>query len=290
LTIADSQTTDVPLTLLSLVLGAPARISEMKTLSAPPIIEHAWNCGCAAVHFGNEADVARWRACDQHNNLFFTRRNNDAKSDAKVEAPKAPTNGLRPSLTQAIAPFLLLALTVGGFGASSLLRRVRQAESEALIDSLTGLYNRRGWDKRAAAETRRLQREPAKMSIFIMDVDDLKTINDRDGHAAGDAILEKVASVIHMVKRDNDLAARLGGDEFGLLAVDAGTEDADKIAWRLAEAFAAATLSISIGRADVTPEGGIIGAIERADRAMYGHKERRKNDRRAIFEHRVRKA
>jgi diguanylate cyclase (GGDEF)-like protein len=274
------------LALLSLVLGAPARISEMKSLSAPPIIEHAWNCGCAAAHFGNEADIGQWRPCVQHNSIFFTRPGTDGTSTEK----KTPIPERRHALTNGIAPVLLLALTLSGLGATTLWRRARQAESEALIDSLTGLYNRRGWDKLAAEETRRLRTQSVKMSVFIMDVDDLKTINDRDGHAAGDVILEKVASVVHLVKRANDLAARLGGDEFGLLTVDAGTEGGDKIATRLAEAFTSANLSISIGKADVTAEGGgLIGAIERADRAMYGHKERRKNDRRAIFEHRVRK-
>jgi diguanylate cyclase (GGDEF)-like protein len=280
------QPTDVPLTLLSLVLGPSARISEMKALSAPPLVEHAWNCGCTAAYFANEADATRWRPCAQHVDVFFTRRS----ANGLGAESRTLQRGRRPALAPALAPVLLVALTLGGVGATSLWRRIRQAESEALIDSLTGLYNRRGWEKRAAAETRRLQRQSAKMTVFIMDVDDLKVINDRDGHAAGDAVLERVASVIHLVKRDNDLAARLGGDEFGLLAVDAGTEDADKIAARLAEAFAAATLSISMGRADVAPEGGIAAAVERADRAMYGHKERRKNERRAISEHRVRKA
>jgi diguanylate cyclase (GGDEF)-like protein len=284
--IADTQTTDVPLALLSLVLGPNARISEMKTLSAPPVIEHAWNCGCAAVLFSNECEAARWRPCAQHVDVFFTR---ESASRKRAEPNADPRHERRTPTSLALAPAVLVALTLGSVGISSLLKRIRQAESEAVIDSLTGLCNRRGWDKRASEETRRMHRQSTKLTVFIMDVDDLKVINDRDGHPAGDSVLENVASVIHLVKRDNDLAARLGGDEFGLLAVDAGTDDADKIAGRLAEAFAAATLSISMGRAEVTADGGIAGAVERADRAMYSHKERRKNERRAIFEHRVRK-
>jgi diguanylate cyclase (GGDEF)-like protein len=282
--IADAQATPVPLALLSSMLGPHRRIAEMKMSGNRALFERAWNCGCAAAHLADEADVARWRPCAEHVDIFFIHHR--ARADVPKPARRVPPRKVPNTIT----PLLLFALTLGGLGISSLVKRVRKAESEALIDGLTGLYNRRGWDRRAFEEGKRLQRLSGTMTAFVMDVDDLKVINDRDGHAAGDAALQLVASVIRSATRDHDVAARIGGDEFALLGIDAGIGNADVIAVRLADGFAAAGLSVSIGRAEVTPESGIVGAVERADRALYCQKERRKNAGGAVGEFRLREA
>jgi diguanylate cyclase (GGDEF)-like protein len=263
------------------MLGPHARVSEVKLLNSPASIERHWACGCAAGHSAGEANVARWRACSQHEEIFFRRHWTDVYSG--ISRSGEHRRARRSSASSAVA-LLLCLFTFGGIGLSGLLKRLWVAESEALIDSLTGLYNRRGWNRRALEEDKRLLRQPAKMTVFMMDVDDLKLVNDRDGHPAGDMTLKSVASVIQVAKRDTDIAARLGGDEFALLAVDAGTESADIIAARLGRGFAAVGLSVSIGRSEVTSHDGIAGAVERADQAMYANKERRKRERHSAAE------
>jgi diguanylate cyclase (GGDEF)-like protein len=94
----------------------------------------------------------------------------------------------------------------------------QQAETMALRDSLTGLPNRRYFlDHLLAAETRALA-SGQQMGIIYLDLDGFKQVNDRFGHAAGDALLQNVSSALVKVLRAGDCAARLGGDEFVVLA------------------------------------------------------------------------
>jgi diguanylate cyclase (GGDEF)-like protein len=151
----------------------------------------------------------------------------------------------------------------------NLLRRAERSEAEALVDELTGLFNRRGWDRLLEQEEARSARYAHQATIFMMDVDGLKQINDRDGHRAGDALLSNVASAIRSVIRDQDVAARLGGDEFAVLAVEADDDHAGALHERLKTAFAEAGLSVSVGTAQREFDGGLNGAVARADAAMY---------------------
>lgn len=156
----------------------------------------------------------------------------------------------------------------------TLSRRVERAESEALVDVLTGLYNRRGWEQLIAHEQARGRRYGNKHAVFFMDIDGLKTINDLDGHAAGDALIRRVADAIRNVIRDNDVAARVGGDEFALLATETAGSEAVAIRERLADAFRAANVSVSIGfaRADILD---LDAATREADEEMYRRKAER---------------
>jgi diguanylate cyclase (GGDEF)-like protein len=156
--------------------------------------------------------------------------------------------------------------------ADNLTRRVERAEAEALVDELTGLFNRRGWNRLIERESARSQRYGLQASVFLMDVDGLKAVNDTDGHPAGDEALKRVAAAIRGVTRDHDIPARLGGDEFALLAVETSALDAQTLNERLEAAFAAAGVSVSIGRAHCSTHGGLAQATAFADEAMYEHK------------------
>jgi diguanylate cyclase (GGDEF)-like protein len=157
--------------------------------------------------------------------------------------------------------------------------RTERAESEAMIDEPTRLFNRRGWDRLIEREAKRAQRYGNQATMFVMDIDGLKETNDTEGHAAGDALIRRVADVIVGVMRDNDVAARLGGDEFGVLAVETSAIDAQVLNDRFDAAFAEAGVSVSIGRAHCNRTGGILEAIEAADEMMYLQKEHRHNAR-----------
>jgi diguanylate cyclase len=100
------------------------------------------------------------------------------------------------------------------------VRRSEHLELESLVDPLTSLLNRRAWDRLLAQEEERCRRYGHTATVFVIDLDQLKEINDTAGHAAGDALLVRAASALHEVVRDIDIVARLGGDEFGLIAVE----------------------------------------------------------------------
>ena len=87
----------------------------------------------------------------------------------------------------------------------------------AMVDPLTGLYNRRFAEPRMATEVIRAQRTRSALTLLLADVDGLKQINDKHGHAAGDAVLRAFADRLKQATRGSDFAARLGGDEFMLL-------------------------------------------------------------------------
>ena len=100
-------------------------------------------------------------------------------------------------------------------------------------DALTGLYNRRVFEERLAAEDARFLRYGRNTSLLILDIDHFKSINDTHGHEAGDAALKAVARVVRAAIRETDMAARLGGEEFVVLLPETPLAGALEIAERL---------------------------------------------------------
>ncbi|MDP9496175.1 MAG: sensor domain-containing diguanylate cyclase [Actinomycetota bacterium] len=154
-------------------------------------------------------------------------------------------------------------------------RRAERAEADALIDPLTGLVNRRGWQMLLDREEQRCRRYGAVASVLALDLDSLKVVNDRHGHAAGDALLRRAAQVLQEAFRSADVAARLGGDEFGVLAVETDAQGAQHERDRVQRMFDAAEVPASIGVATRRPAGGLAQAWADADAAMYAAKHAR---------------
>lgn len=118
-----------------------------------------------------------------------------------------------------VAAATLLYVTVAIHGAGLLLHQRAQGATErlALEDALTGLPNRRAFDQRLASEVARANRSRTPFALVVLDLDDLKEINDRHGHEAGDLVIETMASRLTRFLRETDLAARIGGDEFAII-------------------------------------------------------------------------
>lgn len=103
----------------------------------------------------------------------------------------------------------------------------------ALIDELTGLYNRRGFVTLAERQLSLARRKRQPLVLIAADVDDLKGINDRFGHAVGDQALVAAAGILKQTYREADIVARLGGDEFTVFPLEASTDSARMLVERL---------------------------------------------------------
>ena len=155
-------------------------------------------------------------------------------------------------------------------------RRRERAEMAADTDVLTGLLNRRGWERALQAEEGRYRRFGDPAVVILVDLDHLKETNDTIGHAAGDVLIQSAAQVIESLMRPYDYVARLGGDEFAVLATDTNMADADAIVERIRTVFDDVDVDASIGHAPYTIGRGFAGAVAAADRAMYEDKRRRR--------------
>ena len=143
-------------------------------------------------------------------------------------------------------------------------------------DVLTTLYNRRGWEQLLHSEEARCQQFGFPASVMVIDLDNLKVVNDQQGHNAGDELLKQTARLIKETSRKQDICARIGGDEFMVLCVECHLSKADFMRERLAKAFQAAGIEASIGIAERSPTTGLSYALEMADRTMYEQKKLRK--------------
>jgi len=159
------------------------------------------------------------------------------------------------------------------------IRRAERVQAEALSDPLTGLHNRRGWSQLLAREEERCRRHGNPASVLVLDLDDLKTVNDSLGHFAGDQLLERTSAVLKRVVRSQDLTARVGGDEFTILAVECGAAAAGTLLARLRAAFGAEGINVSIGMAQRHPARGLQATWEEADSTMFAEKKRKSMQR-----------
>lgn len=112
-------------------------------------------------------------------------------------------------------------------------RLFEEVQRLAVTDGLTGLFNRRKLDEALASEFERARRYRRPLSIIMIDMDGLKSINDAHGHSAGDAALKRIAHVVRAETRQIDMPARFGGDEFVVLLPEVELELAVKAAERI---------------------------------------------------------
>jgi diguanylate cyclase (GGDEF)-like protein/PAS domain S-box-containing protein len=145
----------------------------------------------------------------------------------------------------------------------------------AAEDPLTGLPNRRAWDKRLMEELARARRSGQTLSVAMLDLDGLKERNDAQGHAAGDRLLEEVAACWQLALRDIDYLGRLGGDEFAVILPGCGSGDHGAVIDRLSGAMPAGQ-SVSVGVATWDGEESAEEVLERADDVLYEAKAARR--------------
>jgi diguanylate cyclase (GGDEF)-like protein len=168
------------------------------------------------------------------------------------------------------------------------LDRARQFSNEARTDHLTGLANRREFERVMEREVALAERHGRRLSVMMIDLDNLKRINDRQGHGAGDGALRLVAQQLQRVVRASDVCARIGGDEFAVAMPETNIERARDVATRLRSAIHQVSLSskspdqveVSVGVAAWRPSQDWQGVYQVADADLYEEKRRHKTARR----------
>jgi diguanylate cyclase (GGDEF)-like protein len=210
-------------------------------------------------------------------------RRSDRGSDTAAGAA-----AVKPAKSRSRAAAVRLNAEVERLAAELQASRERVANLEATldIDPLTETLNRRGFERELKRSLAYVKRYGATAALIYLDLDDFKPVNDRHGHAAGDAVLKAVAAALSSRVRASDVVARIGGDEFAVLLWNISEQDAcAKAAALEAAAYAApvvwgrSTLAVgaSAGVTFCGPTDAAGEVLARADAAMYARKTERRS-------------
>jgi len=182
-----------------------------------------------------------------------------------------------------------VVFAIAGWVAGTRAERLRDAEVfyHALSehDALTGLYNARAFRSRYGRSLERAARSGGPLSLLLIDVDHLKRINDRHGHATGNKVLMHVANALREAKRAEDSAARWGGDEFAILLDGGDSASARRVADNALARVQAKpvaftrgiTVSVTIGACTASHVNADADLFAAADRALYEGKHAGRN-------------
>ena len=173
--------------------------------------------------------------------------------------------------------------------AITILRKQTEAQLtfHASHDALTGLVNRREFERRTERLLSTVKQDKDEHALCFMDLDQFKVINDTSGHVAGDEMLRQVSSALQSVVRKRDTLARLGGDEFGVLMEHCALDDAHRVATSLQKAIQnyqfvwedhVFKIGVSIGLVPITDSTNSLSLLLRdADAACYVAKDKGRN-------------
>lgn len=170
--------------------------------------------------------------------------------------------------------------------AQTFRNHLEEQRQRALLDSLTGLANRAGLQKRMEEEFERWGRYGGELLMAVLDVDHFKSINDRFGHLAGDKVLRLIAQQLSQRLRKSDFIGRFGGEEFVLLLPGTTQDQAAVVLEALRQGIEESpfhfktervTITISVGFTAFRPADTLDDVFGRADRAMYQAKEQGRN-------------
>ncbi len=199
----------------------------------------------------------------------------DGEHEHSVEITASPVRGPANSISGTVVVF---------HDVSEIRGLTRQMSYQATHDALTGLINRREFERRLQEALDSAHAEEGVHIIFYMDLDRFKAVNDSCGHLAGDNMLREVAALIKDQVRDSDFVGRLGGDEFGTLLIGCPIDKARQIATDICNAVAdyrfvwqdkIFNIGISIGLVEITHASAALQDImSAADSACYVAKQR----------------
>lgn len=187
----------------------------------------------------------------------------------------------------AAAISVLMAPAALALGRERLAREARTHAQAAMIDLVSGLFNRRYFQVRLDEELQRGVRQMSSVALLLVDLDGFKSVNDRFGHVTGDQVIRDISDILRRSVRIFDVCTRFGGEEFAVMMPGGTTEGAGAIAERIRHRvetyqpgereLSALQVTASIGVAVSPPGATAHELIERADRALYHAKATGKN-------------
>lgn len=199
-------------------------------------------------------------------------------------------DGALSEIRQSLYLNLLICLLVTSIVLVLLNRVIKRyqgkIQAQAILDSLTELPNRRGFDLLAAQAMHEAQREPKPLTALLLDLDHFKVLNDTHGHLAGDQVLIGFARDLESCLRHSDIVCRWGGEEFIVLLKDTDGETGQKIAEKIRQHVEKQRyaydgkelqLTVSIGLTTLQPDETLHTLLSRADHAMYRAKQAGRN-------------
>ena len=164
-------------------------------------------------------------------------------------------------------------------------RMIRMLKKDALCDALTGLLNRRAFEKELQRSLSVSKRYERHSGLLLIDLDNFKAVNDQMGHTTGDTVLQHVARVLNQNTRANDVVARLGGDEFVIILNEITSPTAAQQRAEQMEELIASTpcmscgtagtgvnVSASVGWHVIGPDDSFMDILAKADKMMYSRK------------------
>jgi diguanylate cyclase (GGDEF)-like protein len=200
-------------------------------------------------------------------------------TDRMAEGPYSAAD--LAALTTVLGPVAL------ALGRERVWREAQAYAQAAVIDPVSGLFNRRYFQARLEEELHRAIRQATSVALLMVDLDGFKSINDRFGHVAGDMVIRDISEILRRSVRIFDVCTRFGGEEFAVMMPGGTAESAATIAERIRQRvemyqrseaeLAALHVTASIGVAVSPPGVTARDLIERADRALYHAKRAGKN-------------
>lgn len=193
-------------------------------------------------------------------------------------------HSLEAGQTVGLGPEVMVRLELSSRSVQNLLQEMYEG---ATTDSLTGLLSRRGFEDRLEVEHAMVRRHGMHSCLAVIDLDRFKSVNDREGHDAGDAVLQSLASLLKASGRVGDLACRWGGEEFTLYIRQTPLVGGVTVVQRLREQVAQTDIDLPAGnKLRVTFSAGVVDlldfqdwreAFRRADEALYQAKREGRN-------------
>lgn len=184
---------------------------------------------------------------------------------------------------------LEVQLTSSSSQVSELKKNLDNVKREALTDGLTGLANRKAFDKQIQEWVEECGRDGKQLCLLMLDIDHFKSFNDTYGHQTGDQVLRLVARELTDGVKGRDFAARFGGEEFSIMLPETPLQGAQRVAESLRKAVEAkevinkannqklGRITLSIGVAELAAGETVSGFIDRADAAFYNAKRDGRN-------------
>jgi len=172
----------------------------------------------------------------------------------------------------------------------SLSEQLEETKREVLLDGLTGLNNRKAFDKKVKELCEQFDRNVAFFSVIMLDIDYFKKFNDQHGHQTGDAVLSIVGSLLKQSVKGKDFPSRYGGEEFIILLPKTKLNGALVVAEQIREIISSkkfkntqtgqklGNITVSIGVAEIRQGDTAITVVERADASLYLAKENGRNN------------